>query len=348
MHYRCTRHHSAIRVHVITHIRCDAPIRDSRPIRCLCQNLRGKASESVSSTSQPTVRAMDPDDLAQVLKIAKRAYRETLSDLPMSRGIEPWADRPAEDDDGERITPLDMAQHILGTDPDTCLVLEEDGSLRAAVMAINREGMFVMSLTAVAPKAQGKGYAQSLMAPIHELIETFSRSLGVVRAHETIRILFPWNYDVHPAMRAEGEIDRGRLPAVRSVRDGVADDRDLCVAVDRRMRGASRGADHDLLMARSRLFVAESGTASGYAYAHPNGSPLTVAATTTALARDLLVACLASGDAGSVALVRNITGEQRWAFDVVRRLGLTLHLAGPVVVRGMALPAPYLPHDSLG
>ncbi|WP_106349424.1 GNAT family N-acetyltransferase [Antricoccus suffuscus] len=291
---------------------------------------------------------MRPDDLAQVVKIAKRAYKETFSDLQESRGIEPWSDRRADAEEGERITSLQLAEHILKTDPETCLVLEESGSIKAAVMAMNREGMFVMSLTAVAPKAQGKGYAQSLMQPMHQMVDTFPRSLGVVRADETIRFLFPWNYDVHPAMRAEGAIDRGRLPVIRSVRDGDDSDRELCVTTDRRLRGASRGPDHDLLAASSRLFVAEQGTAYGYAYAHPNGSPLTVAASSTALARELLVGCLASGESGSVALVRNITSEQRWAFDVVRRLGMSLHLAGPVVVRGMALPAPYLPHDALG
>lgn len=291
---------------------------------------------------------MGPDDLAQVVKIAKRAYKETFSDLQASRGIEPWADRRAHAEAGERITSLQMAEHILKTDAETCLVLEEARSIKAAVMAINREGMFVMSLTAVAPKAQGRGYAQALMQPMHQMVDTFPRSLGVVRADETIRFLFPWNYDVHPAMRAEGEIDRDRLPAIHHVRDGNDNDRELCIAIDRRLRGASRGSDHDLLAASSRLFVAEHGTAYGYAYAHPNGSPLTVAASTTALARELLVSCLASGEIGSVALVRNITSEQRWAFDVVRRLGMSLHLAGPVVVRGMALPTPYLPHDALG
>ncbi|MFV0532239.1 MAG: GNAT family N-acetyltransferase [Cumulibacter sp.] len=293
---------------------------------------------------------MTSDDLGRVVKIARRAYDEDITDLPDVRGIEPWADpkQPAEAF-ADRITAHDLAAHILHTDPDLCLVVEDEGKIRGASMAINREGTIVMAMTAVPPKHQGQGYATALAAHLRDLLDNHIRAMAVVRAQETINTVFPWNFDVHPAMRAEGLVDRAELPKLKFVREGTADDLDLAIAVDQRLRGASRGPDHELLLAGSQLFVAEDGKKGrGYAYAHPDGSAMTVGATTTAIARELLFACLASGDPETRATVRNITGEQRWAFDVARQAGLRLTIAGPVAVRGMSLPNPYLPHDTLG
>lgn len=295
------------------------------------------------------VRQMTADDIDRVVKIARRAYDEDITDMQDVRGLEPWADPKTTDKQvADRITSHDMARHIMSTDPELCLVLEDGGKIRAASMAINREGMIVMSMTAVPPKHQGQGYATALAAHLRELLDAHMRSMAVVRAQETIRTIFPWHFDVHPAMRAEGVVDRARLPRLEHVREGSADDLDLAIAVDRRLRGASRERDHELLLNGSRLFVAEDKKGRGYAYCHPNGSPLTVGSTSSKLARELLFACLASGTSDRPSAVRNITGDQRWAFDVVRTAGLDLHIAGPVAVRGMAIPTPYLPHDALG
>lgn len=300
------------------------------------------------TTTVDLVRRMTTADLDRVVKIARRAYDEEISDLLDVRGLEPWADPKSSTLPGERLSAHEIGRHFLRTDPDLCLVVEDEGKIRGASIAINREGMIVMSMTAVPPKHQGQGYAQALVERLRGLLENHMRAMGVVRAAETIKTLFPWHFDVHPAMRAEGVIDRARMPGVRHVRVGDESDIDLLEHVDRRLRGASRGSDHQLLLSGANLFVAEEGSHRGYAYAHPNGSPLTVAASSSSLARELLTACLASGGPGDTAVVRNITGEQRWAFDVVRNLGMQLHVAGPVIVRGMALPTPYLPHDSLG
>ncbi|QHB99212.1 GNAT family N-acetyltransferase [Epidermidibacterium keratini] len=293
------------------------------------------------------VRAMTYDDLPQVVKIARRAYDEDISVISERPGLEPWADSVKGRED-TRITSQDLAEHILRHDAGTCLVAEDDGKVNGAMMAINREGMIIMSMLAVRPKAQGRGYAAAIIDRMRAMLDDYRRAMAVVKASETIRAMFPWNFDVHPAMRAGGQIDRSRLSTTKSVREGTPQDRDFIEGLDRRLRGASRGVDHDLLASRARLFVAEERSARGYAYAHSDGSPLTLAATTTTVARELLTSCLASGSPGDAPVVRNLTGEQRWAFDVVRSLGMDLHLAGPVIVRGMALPAPYLPHDSLG
>jgi predicted GNAT family acetyltransferase len=303
----------------------------------------------MTASGADPIRQMTVEDVNRVVKIARRAYDEDITDMQEVRGIEPWADPKKSDDPlGPRITSHELARHILSTDPTLCLVLEDEGKIRASSMAINREGTIVMSMTAVPPKHQGQGYATALAAHLRELLDSHMRSLAVVRAQETIRTIFPWNFDVHPAMRAEGTVDRAALPRLKLVRDGTADDLDLAINVDRRMRGASRERDHELLLNGARLFVAEDRKHRGYAYCHPDGSPLTVAASTSKLARELLFACLASGSGERPAVVRNITGEQRWAFDVVRATGMDLHISGPVAVRGMALPTPYLPHDALG
>lgn len=303
------------------------------------------------SVTAPTelVRPMVRSDIDQVLKIARHAYVEPVNQTEYD-GLDPWADSARQAVEGDRIAPRDMARHILRTDPALCLVLEEDGKIRGAVMAVDREGLVVMSMVAVRPKHQGRGYAEAMLAHIRTVLDSHSRAMAVARATESIELLFPWNFDIHPAMRAAGPIDRSKLPAVHSVRDGDESDLDFITALDRRLRGAARGPDHELFLANARLHVVKDkkGKGTGYAYAYPNGSPVTLVATSTTAARELLVTCLAGSSSGDVPLISNITGEQRWAFDVARRLGMVLHLAGPVIVRGMALPTPYLAHDALG
>lgn len=295
-----------------------------------------------------TVRPMTMADAESVTLLARRAYPDTST-----AGGEPqlatWTANPDLNAPDAKIGPVQLVRHIIGTDPDGCFVLSDDGDLQGAVMTASREGLLALAMLAVEPQSRSQGVGTSLIEPISWLLDASPRSLAVVSGvPDSIGLLFRLGFDVHPALRAEGVVDRSRLPELGSIREGTAADRSLCEAIDRRMRGASRGPDHELFASAGRLFVAESGRGQGYAYARDNGSPMTVAATQTNLARELLFACLALGSPGLPARVSNLTSEQRWAYDVVRSVGLELHVAGPVMVRGMGLPAPYLAHDVLG
>lgn len=295
-----------------------------------------------------TVRPMTMADAESVTWLARRAYTATSS-TGSEPQLAPWAENPDLNGPAAKVRPVQLVRHIIGTDPNGCFVLIDQGNLKGAVMTASREGLLALAMLAVAPQSRSQGVGTSLIEPVSSLIDGSPRSMAVVSGvPESIGFLFRLGFDVHPALRAEGVVDRSQLPELSNIREGTAADRSLCEAIDRRMRGASRGPDHELFESAGRLFVAESGRGQGYAYARDNGSPMTVAATQTNLARALLFACLASGSPGTPARVSNLTGEQRWAYDVVRSVGLELYVAGPVMVRGMGLPAPYLPHDVLG
>jgi hypothetical protein len=86
----------------------------------------------------------------------------------------------------------------------------------------------------------------------------------------------------------------------------------------------------------------------GYALVRPNGVAI-VAALDEDTATQLLVAGLAATPEGATVDVNWMTGAQQWAIRTCTDLGLELHPAGAVMVRGSPGPlAPYIPNGAFG
>ena len=216
-------------------------------------------------------------------------------------------------------------------------------------LALRREGWWVLSSLDVGPGADGGAVGRLLM---ERMVAHGAAALrGVICAGPDPRALGLYRvfgHRLHPAMRLQGAVERTALPAVRSVRDGTAGDVDLADAVDRLVRGAAHGPDHQVLAQDHVLLVAESPSGRGYAWVGADG-PSVLAATDVATARELLWEVLGRTQPGRRVTVEHVSAEQDWAVDLAVRAGLAVGPGAFVCLRGMPrLPVPYVPSAGFG
>jgi GNAT superfamily N-acetyltransferase len=236
------------------------------------------------------------------------------------------------------------ARHFLRHDPDGCWVADVDGSVVAVALAVRREKLWALSAYFVHPDHQGAGIGTALL----DAVLTYSQgclrgiviSTGDPRAARRYRLA---GFTLHPSIRIAGTVNRAALPVVDGVREGNLGDRDLCDSVDRRVRGAAHGVDHEFMCAEHELLVCDTLTGSGYCFVDTSSSPVLLAATNRKLAQRLLWSALARSPEGGRVRVDYLTAAQEWAVDVCLAAGLSLRTEGYLCLRHMRPPAPYLP-----
>ena len=230
---------------------------------------------------------------------------------------------------------------LIERDPGGAWVTERDGQLAGAALAIDRDGLWGLSLLVVDPVHQSAGLGRELLASSLAYAGGGRRG-AVILASQDARALRAYaraGFAAHPCFRAEGRPQAAEPPAC--VRAGGLDDLPLTERVDLAVRGAAHGSDIEaLLRADGRLLVAEGG---GYAVIGRGGVRL-LAALDEAAAADLLRAALAAAAPGEDVSVEWITALQGWAVAPALDAGLSLVSAGAVFVRGDVGPfRPYLP-----
>jgi GNAT superfamily N-acetyltransferase len=230
--------------------------------------------------------------------------------------------------------------HLLERDPGGAWVAEHDGELVGAALAIERDGLWGLSLLVVDPAHQSRGLGRALLgrALAHG---GGGRRGGVILASSDSRALRTYacaGFTPHPSLFARGQPDGVERPP--GVRDGGEADRGLIDEVDRAVRGVPHGDDVDaMLRAGSRLLIADRG------YAVVDGGRVRLlGALHDEAAADLLRAALAETPPGAEASVEWITALQAWAVAPVLDAGLALRVDGAVFVRGdVGRFRPYLP-----
>lgn len=236
--------------------------------------------------------------------------------------------------------------HLLATDPEGCWVAERDGAIVATALSLVREGVWGLSLFAVAPGLQGQGIGgRTLEGALRYGEGRRGRIILSSADPRAMRRYARAGLRVKPALAAAGAANRRRLPAgLRSRPADVADARDRLDALSRRVRGATHGPDFDALVATDCGLL----TAGDRGYAlHRDGSPVLLAAADDEAAADLLWSCLATAQPGASVHVDFITEGNDWAVAVALDAGLSLTPEGPVFVDGETGPfAPYLPSGS--
>ncbi|MCX4749533.1 GNAT family N-acetyltransferase [Kitasatospora sp. NBC_01287] len=240
-------------------------------------------------------------------------------------------------------------RHLARTDPAGCWLAEEDGRAIGFALSMRREGVWILALFCVLPEFQGKGVGRLLLERAAAHGRACLRGMiGVSSDPAAARRYRRAGYTLHPAMRLTGAVDRaglldaGDLP----VHPGNAGHRDLLDSIDRRLRGAAHGPDHELMLAHfDEVLIADTLAGSGYCY-RSDGSVKLLAATSKRLAVRLLREALARVPEGTPARVELLTAEQEWAVDVGLEVGLTLENRGYLALRGMRPPAPYLPNGA--
>jgi GNAT superfamily N-acetyltransferase len=236
------------------------------------------------------------------------------------------------------------AKHFLRYDPEGCWVADDSGEVVGVAMALRREKLWGLSAYFVRPDRQGSGIGSALLDAVLGYSQGCLRGIIIStadpRAARRYRLA---GFTLHPTIRAWGVVDRSTLPIVDGVREGGPGDRDLCDSVDRQIRGAAHGVDHEFLCDTCGLLVCDTFTGSGYCFVDSTGSPVLLAATNRKLAQRLLWSALARSPEGSTVRIDYLTAAQEWAVDVALAAGLMLRNEGYLCLRHLRPPTPYIP-----
>ena len=277
---------------------------------------------------------MTPADADGVYRTSSEALTEPAAELEEVRG------RSAAEVERRK----GRYRHFLEHDPEGAWVATDGDRVIGVALALVREGVWVLSLFAVAEDYRGAGIGGELLGRALGYAEGCKGAILASSTHPAaMRSYALAGFGLYPTLMARGRVRREPLPSGLKVRDGAQADLQLAAEVDRSLRGGAHGPDLEFMLRTGcRLLVAERSSCRGYAVIW-EGSPAIVAATASEVAVDLLWACLAEGaDAG--VEVRWITGAQSWAVPVVLGAGLSLSPAGPICVRGeLGSLTPYLP-----
>lgn len=134
------------------------------------------------------------------------------------------------------------SRHVARTDPGGYrpAVDEASGMPLGVALSTRREGTRGLSLLAVPPSAQRQGVGRELLAAALAYGRGCLR--GIICGSPDPRAAAPYRragFALHPAMRLEGAVRKGGLPAPDgAVHEGSAEHRDLMDPVDRRTRAA--------------------------------------------------------------------------------------------------------------
>jgi predicted N-acetyltransferase YhbS len=287
-----------------------------------------------------TVRPMRTGDLAAAERVTAEGFYE-LEMRTRSEDLPPPSMRS-----GERTQSwVHRVQHILDHDPGGCWVAESGSELVGVVVSMKRDLTWILATYAVRPGFQGHGLGRQLLEA------GLSHGRGCLRGMiaasgdpSAARRYRQAGFRLHPTMTLTGVVDRAAIPVVERVREGSSGDVDLMNSIDRQVRDAAHGVDHELLASTYRLVVADRSTGSGYAYHTPGGDgPYLLAATNRRTAATLLWEVLAGSADGGEVYVPLVTDVNEWALDVGMAAGLSLHSSGYLALRHMRPPRPYLP-----
>ena len=273
---------------------------------------------------------MRMDDALAVHELSVRSF----SDLAERLHEPPQTPPPAE-------VALVRIHQLIERDPGGAWVTERDGGMAGAALAIDRDGLWGLSLLVVDPAHQSAGVGRALLARSLEYADGGRRGAVILASPDprALRAYARAGFVPHPCFRAQGRPKAAEPPG--GVRDGGPGDLALIEHVDLAVRGAAHGSDIEaMLRADCRLLVAAD---RGYTVIGRGGIRV-LAALDEPAAVDLLRAGLAVAPAGADVSVEWITARQGWAVGPVLDAGLSLVSEGAVFVRGDVGPfQPYLP-----
>jgi GNAT superfamily N-acetyltransferase len=236
--------------------------------------------------------------------------------------------------------------HLQRTDPGGAWVADADGEIVGMALALVREGIWGLSLFAVASGHQGRGIGRGLLeaafahgngARGHIILST--ESPAAMRRYARLGL------DLRPCVSAAGVVDPARPPTADGVVDAGPDGIGVADAIGRAVRGAGHGVDLPVALeaAGTRLLLFED---RAFALVRDSSVSLLAALDEDAAVRVLNGAFAAIG-AGSTAIVDFLTAGQDWAVRACLDAGLALSPDGPVFTGGELGPLrPYIPNGA--
>jgi GNAT superfamily N-acetyltransferase len=234
--------------------------------------------------------------------------------------------------------------HLRGTDPGGAWVAQDDGGEIVGVsLALVREGIWGLSLFAVAADRRGRGIGR-------ELLETAFGHGADARGHLILSTESPaamrryarLGLDLRPCVAAAGILDRARLPAADGVRDAGLDGVPIADAIGRAVRGAGHGVDLEVALGDpgTRLLLYED---RAFALVRDERIALLAGLDEPAATRALNGAFAATTPGATVG-VDFLSAGQDWAVRACLDAGLALSPDGPLFTGGDLGPLrPYIP-----
>jgi GNAT superfamily N-acetyltransferase len=249
---------------------------------------------------------------------------------------------PAEDEPVRAARQHARIRHLLTTDPGGCWVAERDGRVVGVALALVREGIWGLSLFAVAGELQGRGVGRALLERCWAYGDGARARLVLSSEHPAaMRRYAATGMAIRPCVAASGIADLSRAPDLDGVEDAGEAGIAIADAIGRELRGAGHGRDlHVALRAGARLLV-DGDRAFGVAR---HGHVLTLGARDPQAAQRVLWALIATAGPGATIGMDFLSAGQDWALPVILDAGLSLSPDGPIFVGGTPGPmAPYVP-----
>lgn len=269
---------------------------------------------------------------------ALRIQIDAFNDLARRNGKDPGEVTDAHLERGRR-----RHEHFVKHDPDGVFVATVADRIVGCALALRREGLWGLSLLVMDPAAQSAGAGRKLLDASLTYSEGCKRA--VIQSSTDARAIRAYGtsgFDLFPQVTASGKPSFDDRHHTRRVRVGGPDDADFANEVDRQVRRAGRGPDHEMA-ASNTMYVVDDADGQGYAYMR-DGELYLLAATNDDAATALLCRCFEHAkDSDSTITVEHITAEQQWAIRACLSARLDIAPGGPVFWRGATPPPAYIP-----
>jgi len=233
-------------------------------------------------------------------------------------------------------------QRFVDRDPDGAWVAVDGDTVVGMAEAIRRDAFWGLSMLFVHPAQQSKGLGRRLLDATMAYADGADvRMILTSPDPRALRRYSGAGLAIHPAVEAEGVVDRTEIPTGLPGRSGDTSDLDLVAEVDAGLRG-SRAEDVGFLVDDSAgLEVVDHSGGRGYAV-HRRNRITMLGATDDATAALLLWRVLAQTE--GKAEIWGMTAGQDWAVKVALAARMRVTGAGPLFVDGRERPpGPWLP-----
>lgn len=277
--------------------------------------------------------------------------RMTYDDVEAAGAVVQAADEAEERRAGREPEPVteeqtarfrDGSRRFVDRDPDGAWVAVDDQGVVGMAESIRRDDFWGLSMLFVHPRAQGQGIGRQLIDKTLAYAE--GARVRMIMTSEDPRALRRYSaagLAIHPAVKAEGPLDKTKIPVDLPGREGGPDDLDFAVAVDATL-GRDRSEDIAFTLQRpTSVEVIDDGPRRGFVL-HREGRPVMLGASDDETAAALLWRALAAQTKDKTELYC-LTAGQDWAVKVALAARLTVTGSGPLFVSGMHPPGPWLP-----
>jgi GNAT superfamily N-acetyltransferase len=234
--------------------------------------------------------------------------------------------------------------HLQQSDPGGAWVaVTDDGEIVGLAMALLREGIWGLSMFAVATEHQGRGVGRELLDACSAYGDgARGRLILSTESPAAMRRYARLGLNLRPCVSAAGIVAHTRVRDANGVAEAGPEGIPVADAIGRAVRGAGHGADLEVGLRDegSKLLLLED---RAFAWVRGDRIMLLAALDEDAATRTLNAA-FAATPAGSTVTVDFLTAGQDWAVRACLDAGLALSPDGPFFTGGDLGPLrPYIP-----